>query len=211
MQNGVTTGLLEGPFWPGNHRSPRKSRSQDGEDIQPGWGISGESRALSWTPSCLSVPPLFDLHGPCLRGGRRREGEGRKGGRLSRQGDSQQPAQSSLGRGGKVVVMVVGAAEAGHQPPGWLAGRLGGDTGVPAVPPGQWLAGEAPPAFLRCSREPRVEVRRGVLEPADRATQPLTGAASAEEAGMGCWGQVGAERSCESFSKALGWEGCLEL
>lgn len=74
MQNKGTMGTPEGPSWPGNHPGSHKSRSQDARDTQPGWGISREPGVLSWTPSGLSVPPLLDLHGPCLRDGRRREG-----------------------------------------------------------------------------------------------------------------------------------------
>lgn len=113
MQNGGTAGLPEARSWPGNHSSSHKSRSQDVGDPQPERGISGEPKALSPTPSGLSVPPLHDLHGPCLRGGRGREAGGREreGRREAEQAGRLSAASLVLPGAGRGAVGTVEAGE----------------------------------------------------------------------------------------------------
>ena len=199
-QNGGTVDLPEGTPQPGNHPSSRKFRSQDAGNTQRGEGIRREPKALSWTPSGLSVPPLLDLHGLCLRGGRRGEGgrereRGREGGGLHRQGDSQPPAWSSLGRGGEEGGPLTrsGSSRLAGWPTGWGCWRGGCAARTVAG------RGIQTSAFLRCWREASVEVGRGGQEAAEGATH----ISYKWRGGRGGGSAVGvrAERSGGSFSK----------
>lgn len=181
MKNRGTTGLPEGPSWPGNHRSSHKFRSQDVKDTQPGWGISGEPRALSCTPSCVSVPPLLDSHGPCLRGGRRREGAWReREGRREAEQAGRLPAASLVlpgaGRRGAGRLARPGSSRLAGRPTGWGCWR--GSCAARTI--AGWRSQTL--VFRRCSREAFVEVGRGSQEV---LREQHTGVASAEEGGMG--------------------------
>lgn len=174
MKNRGTTGLPEGPSWPRNHLSSHKFESQDVKDTQPAWDISREPRTLSCTPSCLSVPPLFDSHSPCLRGGGMREGAWReKEGRREAEQAGRLPATSLVlpgagRRGGRLARP--GSCQLGGRLTGWGCWRR--------ICAARTIAGwrSQTLVFLRYAREALVEVGRGRQEV---LREQLTGVASA--------------------------------